>query len=348
MRDTTLHNNALIYAHYLKLEESMNAPKTNPNSYQLKSLDQTVFNRSIKSYVATSLLRMVAKRKFRGEQVSHHEFRDFAEKYINKKRTYAPGVAIQDDYIGEIQARRFVPEGCDPDALILYFHGGAFISRTLRAHSDFLSYLAIWTKTTVVMPFYRLAPEHPFPAAVEDCQKLYSDLIEGGQDGKKLAIGGDSAGGNLALVTLQQSLKAGLPMPSCGFFISPGTDFRGTESHVSNVPLDPMFNEQSLPHVITYYLQGDYRLTEDERVSPLKGDFAGLPPLYFNAGSTEIFRDCSIYAANKARAHGIDVVCNIWEDMPHCFPISLQHILPEAKQANQELSDFLISHLSSN
>ena len=81
-------------------------------------------------------------------------------------------------------------------------------------------------------------------------------------------------------------------------------------------------------------------------VSPLKGDFAGLPPLYFNAGSTEIFRDCSIYAANKARAHGIDVVCNIWEDMPHCFPISLQHILPEAKQANQELSDFLVSHLT--
>ena len=196
----------------------MTSPENIQQSHHMRSLDDVVFGRSIKSYLVTSLLRMVAKRKFRGERVSHHEFRDFAEKYINNKRSYAPGVEIKDTYIGEIQARRFTPPASNPDSLILYFHGGAFIGRTLRAHSDFLSYLASWTNTAVVMPFYRLAPEHPFPAAVEDCQQIYRDLCAAGQDPEKFVIGGDSAGGNLALVTLQQSLKENLPMPSCGFF----------------------------------------------------------------------------------------------------------------------------------
>ena len=117
-------------------------------------------------------------------------------------------------------------------------------------------------------------------------------------------------------------------------------------SHHINTISDPMFNQYAMQQVITHYLEDDLSLLRDERVSPLRGSFEGLPPLFFLASSVEIFRDCSIYAARKADASGVDVQCHIWKGVPHCFPIMFGNMLPEARKAINDMVAFIQSQQS--
>jgi acetyl esterase/lipase len=197
-----------------------------------------------------------------------------------------------------------------------------------------------------VMPSYRLAPEEPFPAAVDDVMACYRGLLDLGYAPEDIVVAGDSAGGNLTLVLLQQALKEGLPMPAAGLMLSPGMELSGKlRSHNINTFSDPMFNQYALQQVITHYLHNNLELLKDERVSPLRGNFEGLPPLCFVASDIEIFRDCSIQAAAKAEKAGVVVEAHIWKGVPHCFPVMFGGMLPEARIALDDMVDFVQRNL---
>lgn len=311
-----------------------------------RNLPGRLLNRSVRSYLITGALRYLVKHRLGPDEVSAHKMRRFLEKHIEPRASYAKGVSISEQSISGIAAEWFVPDGGDSgNQILLYLHGGGFFMETPKTHGGFVSQIAAACGVTCVMPSYRLAPEHPFPAAVEDCISVYQALLDQGTNPENIIIAGDSAGGNLALVTMQQAIKKGLPMPACALLISPGNDLSGTESHTQNIDKDPLFNEHSLNLVINLYLQGDRELTEDERASPLKGNFEGLPPLLFIAGSTEIFRDCSVLAARRAKAADVDTTCHIWDGMPHCFPLLFTSGLPEAQHAFDDITNFINTHL---
>ena len=287
---------------------------------------------------------MFVKPRFKSPPMTAAEMRAFMVAYIEPRARPLEGVSVSEDEFAGLPARWVEPPGAADGALLIYLHGGAFVVETPNAHSAFLTHLTNACEIRAVMPSYRLAPEHPYPAAVDDCLGVYKAVLEQGYDPRKIVLAGDSAGGNLALVTLQQARDLALPLPACAVMVSPGLDLSGTKSQTENATKDPMFNEHVVSHVVAHYLQGDFGLTSDPRVSPLKGSFQDLPPLFFIAGSTEIFRDCSIYSAHKAKQAGVDATCHIWSGMPHCFPIMFQGLLPEAGQALKDMVEFIHSH----
>jgi len=310
-----------------------------------RSLPGVLMRRSLRSYLINATMRMFVKPRFKSPPMSAEEMRAFMVSHIEPRARDDEGVTTKDDELAGLPARWVEPPGADDEALLLYLHGGAFVVETPKAHTAFLTHLTRACGIRAVMPSYRLAPEHPYPAAVDDCLASYKALLEHGYDPTKLVLAGDSAGGNLAMVTLQQVRDLGLPLPACAVFISPGMDLAGTSSQVENTKRDPMFNEHAMAAVIAHYLHGDFALASDPRVSPLKGNFEGLPPLYFVAGSTEIFRDCSVHSAHRAKEAGVDASCDIWTNMPHCFPVMFQGILPEASQALKDIVKFVRTHV---
>jgi len=301
--------------------------------------------RSLRSYLINGVMRAFVKPRFKEQAMPAEEMREFLTTHFEPRAKFVDGVNMSEDVVDGIPVHWIKRDDHSSDSLLIYLHGGAFVMESPRIHGAFLSHLVKACGMTALMPSYRLAPEHPFPAAVDDCRKIYRWVLDSGFDPAKVIMAGDSAGGNLTLVTLQQAKAAGWDMPSCAILLSPGTDLSGTESQRSNINKDPLFNEHAVGHVIKYYLGDDKSLAEDPRVSPMKGNFEGLPPLYFIAGSTEIFRDCSVLAAEKAEKAGVDTTCHIWSGMPHCFPLTFADILPEARQAIDDIVGFIEGHV---
>lgn len=303
-------------------------------------------DRSFRSYLLNMALRLFVKPQFKSTVKPAAEMRMFMKKYIEARAKFAPGTRHWEDELGGVPSHWFRPGSGETSGVLLYLHGGAFVVETPRAHGAFVSELAARCGMLAVMPSYRLAPEEPFPAAVDDVMTCYRALLALGYAAEDIIVAGDSAGGNLTLVLLQQAIREGLPLPAAGVMLSPGMELSGRlRSHNINTFSDPMFNQYALQQVITHYLHDDLELLKDERVSPLRGSFEGLPPLCFVASDIEIFRDCSIQAAAKAERAGVEVEAHIWKGVPHCFPVMFGAILPEAGIAMNDMVNFINRHL---
>jgi acetyl esterase/lipase len=232
-------------------------------------------------------------------------------------------------------------ELAERNGVLLYLHGGAFCIHLPLVYRRMLTLLSRLSGLRVLLVDYRLAPEHPFPAASDDCLAAYRWLAERGLGGRGLAVAGDSAGGNLTLVTLQQARDEGLPMPACGVALSPVTDL--TQSGASadyNADRDPMFSRAADGLLQKIYCEG-FDLS-DSRLSPLFGRWEGLPPLLFHAGSTELLLDDSIRAQDRARAAGVAARIKVWPDLPHVFHVF--GTIPEHRHGLAEIADFLREH----
>ena len=180
--------------------------------------------------------------------------------------------------------------------------------------------------------------------SVEDCRTAYRWILKNGADGPgeltSLVIAGDSAGGNLTLVTMLMAKQAGLPMPAAGWAISPGVDCDWSHSSVEELQaIDPMFSAQALELMTPYFGDVDRR---DFRVSPVHGDLAGLPPLLLEAGGKEMFKEHPAMFAERARAAGVSVEDRVWDGMPHVFQAF--PFIPEAQHARARACRFLASH----
>lgn len=256
-----------------------------------------------------------------------------------------PGVEYEAATVGGIPGYWCHPPNARPDAAVLYFHGGAYVVGTPRAHRGFVSHLAARTRTATFIPQYRLAPEHHFPAAVLDAQACYRALRE--DTSGPIAIAGASAGGGLGLILLNlasaEAKLQGHARPVAAALLSPWTDLSlSGDSLRTRAPGDVALSARALSSAANHYLAGhDPR---DPLASPLYGSLADLPPIRIHVGEDEVLLDDSVRFVERALSAGVDVQLDIWEGMLHVFPISVGR-LRAAAQALDAIGAFLSSHL---
>jgi acetyl esterase/lipase len=252
------------------------------------------------------------------------------------------GVAFRPDTVGGV-AGEWVTAPGTPKATLLYLHGGGYFACSPHTHRAITGGLAV-RGFRVFAANYRLAPEHPFPAALDDALSIYRALPGAGIAPGALAIAGDSAGGGLTLATLLAAKAAGLPMPAAALLFSPWTDLAGTGATLkSNLKRDPMLVGSRIGEAAGFYLNGAN--PKNPLISPLYGDLAGLPPLLIQVGETEVLRDDSTRLAEAARAAGVPVNLKIWPNVPHVWQL-FQSFLPEARAAIGEAAAFAKANVS--
>ncbi len=224
------------------------------------------------------------------------------------------------------------------DRYVLYFHGGGYVVGSAPLYRDFLWRIAMAARARVFYFDYRLAPEHPFPAAVEDSIKAYRWLAER-VERRRIAFVGDSAGGGLAFAALHRLRDEGSALPAAVVALSPWTDLALTgESLQSNAEADPMMNVSALPVLAGHYLAGGDPC--HPHASPLYGDPSGLPPALIQVGSDEILRDDAVRMAEKLKRAGCDIELEEWPRMPHVWQLYAR-ILPEGRDAVERIGMFL-------
>ena len=226
--------------------------------------------------------------------------------------------------------------------VILYLHGGGYLFGSARTHRVMLAHMARASKARVLALDYRLAPEIPFPAPVEDSVSAYRWLLDQGISAKKMVIGGDSAGGGLAIAALVALRSVGEPMPAAGVCISAWTDMESTgQSHTTNAESDPSVSKERLLKIAKVYLAG--KDPTAPLASPIHADLTGLPPLLLQVGSIEVLLDDSTLLKSRAKAAGVSVEMEVWDDMPHVWH-HYAPILPEARKAIGRIGEFVLEH----
>jgi acetyl esterase/lipase len=240
---------------------------------------------------------------------------------------------------GEWLERAERAPAADAAPTVLYCHGGGYYFCSPRTHRSLVFALATRADTRIFSLDYRLAPEHRYPAALDDATAAYRRLIAIGLAPESIVIAGDSAGGGLALATLVALRDAGDPLPAGGLLFSPWTDLAAAGASIrSNDSVDPMFCGASIALAAKVYL-GDSPAT-DPYASPVYADLHGLPPLFIMAGSTEVLLDDSQRVADNARAAGVDCEFEVWKKMPHVWPMFAPFI-PEANRALEHAAAFV-------
>ena len=245
---------------------------------------------------------------------------------------------------GPRDALWIAPENPNANSVTLYLHGGAFIFGSPETHRAMLAKLAQLSGSMACLPRYRLAPEHPFPAGLDDALAAYQDLFEQGYSADQIILGGDSAGGGLALALLHVLIADGQPLPAGVFCLSPLTDltFSG-ESWVFNVEKEVLLPAERASELVAMYLgEND---AADPRASPLFGNYTGAPPVYFAVGDSEILLDDTLRMAERLRQCSVDVSCDVALDLPHVWPLC-QGLLPEADATLVQISDWIAARLA--
>jgi epsilon-lactone hydrolase len=244
---------------------------------------------------------------------------------------------------GGVPAFRIATPASHPDRHVLFLHGGGFVSGSSALYRHVTWRFAAAARARLLSVDYRLAPEHPFPAALDDAVNAYRWLLSDGAEARHVAVMGDSAGGNLAFAMLLKAHDEGLPLPAAAVALSPWVDLAlESPSMARNAAADPMLNAANTPKLVKSYLNG-----ADPRApyaSPLYGDLSGLPPTLIQVGSDEILHDDAVRMAEKLRASGCQVELEIWPRMPHVWHL-FATILPEARQAIARVGAFLEGRL---
>jgi epsilon-lactone hydrolase len=240
---------------------------------------------------------------------------------------------------GGIPAQRITTPASRSAHHVLFLHGGGYATGSIAAYRHFTWRLANAARARVVAIDYRLAPEHPFPAALDDAACAYAWLLATGADPARLAVIGDSAGGGLAFALLLRLADEGSPAPAAIVALSPWTDLALTGASLRrNARADPMLNPEGVAAYARSYLAGADPRTP--YASPLYGDFHSPPPTLIHVGSDEVLRDDAVRMASKLRAVGGDVALEIWWRMPHAWHV-FAPILPEARRAIARIGMFL-------
>jgi epsilon-lactone hydrolase len=242
-----------------------------------------------------------------------------------------------------INSEWIIPPHASHEKAILYLHGGGFRLGSVSSHRDLIARIAEASGCRCLAINYRLAPEHRFPAPIEDTLAAYHWMQDQGIKPADIVIVGDSAGGNLALAAMLSLRQRGLPLPVAAALISPWTDLTASgASYASRATADPIHQRKMILALAKDYL-GDDGDARGRLASPLFADLAGLPPLLIQVGDRETVLDDSIQLAERARASGVDVELQVWDGMIHVFQMFSE--LAETRCAIASLSEFLCIHL---
>jgi monoterpene epsilon-lactone hydrolase len=292
---------------------------------------------SFRARMTNAFLRLTTKSTWR-PGLDIHEIRAHAARMEARLAKRALPVVREDLQIEGVPVTWFGPMESSARGTLLYLHGGAWCLHLPAVYQRLATTLSNLTGMRVLLVDYRLAPEHRFPAGPDDCLTVYRWLIEQGYGSRPLALAGDSAGGSLSLVTMMRARDLGLPLPHCAALLSPSTDLTVSGASARyNAEADPMFSPAASDLLPDVYCPGMDR--SDPLLSPLFGNWAGLPPLLFHAGSTEMLLDDSIRAQDRARQAGVEAEIEVWRELPHVFQVF--HWIPESRLALQAIADFI-------
>jgi epsilon-lactone hydrolase len=305
----------------------------------MTSFKSRVFNFMIRN---GHLFRGQRKKEVFDLNTSIPAFRERCEKGAAKFGRIPEGISVDPLFIHEMKAEWLIPEGASNSKVVMYLHGGGYVSGSCSDHRGIISKFAKITGVATLLYEYRLAPEHPFPAAVEDSVRVYQWLLDAGYSPGNILFAGESAGGGLCLATLLALNERHLPMPVAAVAISPWTDLTcsgesyRTKNRVSPAPLNSW-------NVFSHYYVGDDVAT-NPLISPLFGDPGGLPPMLINAGMDDELYDDGEQFYLKAREAGVDVTFRPGVGMIHCYPL-LAPMFREATEAMNEITTFIKKHL---
>jgi len=230
----------------------------------------------------------------------------------------------------------------DAGRAILYLHGGGYVIGSINTHRSLAARLSRAAKARVLVIDYRLAPEHPFPAAVDDSVAAYRWMLAQGLKPSRIAVAGDSAGGGLTAATLVAIRDAKLPVPAAGALLSPWVDMEGIgESMTSKDSVDPMVHKDGLLEMAKAYLGGQN--PRSPLAAPLYADLAGLPPLLMQVGTSETLLDDASRLAERAKKAGVNVTYEPWQNMIHVWHL-FAPMLDEGQQAIEKIGAFVRKH----
>jgi len=253
------------------------------------------------------------------------------------------GVEFEKTLAADVPVEWVALPASDPTKTVLYLHGGGYVLGSIDTHKGLGSRIAEAAGTRVLMVEYRLAPETPFPGAVEDATTAYRFLLDQGVAPEQIVIGGDSAGGGLTLATLVSLKEQGQPLPGAAFALSPWVDLEGLgDSMQTRAAADPMVQKEGLVRMGSLYLADADPKTP--LAAPLHADLSGLPPILIQVGTAETLLDDSIRIAERLRAAGVAVELQQYEDLIHVFQ-AFAPIVPESLEAIAKIGAFVKSQL---
>jgi len=254
------------------------------------------------------------------------------------------GIGLHEASLGGRPALHVIPDAGARPGTLLYFHGGSHVVGSPRTALGLTAGLVTRTGIPAISLDYRLAPEHPFPADVQDVVAAYRELLEQGRAPESIALAGDSAGGGLTITGALAARDAGLPMPAAIVAFSPGVDAtRAGASMVTKADADPLLSRAALDHMSRYYVAGQDR--GDPLLSPaVTADLTGLPPLLVQVGTNEMLLDDARRLALRASDAEVDVILDITAKVPHVFQ-SFTGVLDEAGEALDRAALFLRQHV---
>ncbi|MFK7837674.1 MAG: alpha/beta hydrolase fold domain-containing protein [Sulfitobacter sp.] len=242
-----------------------------------------------------------------------------------------------------VEALEVVPRTLSTDVTLLYIHGGGFVFGSPRAYAAMAGNLGKRLGSRVVLPRYRLAPEAPFPAAPDDVRTVWDSLCATGLKPDQIVVGGDSAGGALALALLGELVAEGAELPGAVFCFSPLTDMRyESESLRQNAAIEAVLPTEKIGETVRMYLQG--HPVDDPRASPLLAKFEGASPVWITAGDTEVLRDDARHMAAHLTASGVTCTYDEKRDLPHVWPL-FHNTLPEARETLDDLAGWIRQQL---
>lgn len=269
---------------------------------------------------------VMRRRLARNARIFFHGPRDVAQQW----RDLGGGAALW-----------LTPAGANTGNILLYFHGGGYVFGSPRTHAAMVSVLAKAAGVRAVLPVYPLAPEHPFPAALDRAEEAYHALLASGVSADQIVMGGDSAGGGLVLALLARLIGAGADVPCGVFAFSPLTDMTCSGASLRvNAGREAMLPANRMAELAESYLAGT--AADDPQVSPLFADFKGASPVWITVGDTEILLDDTRRIVPHMRAQGVHVQMQIARDLPHVWPM-FHNILPEARATLDNLARWIRS-----
>jgi epsilon-lactone hydrolase len=292
-----------------------------PSSVERKIRARLPILRFMQAYLPLSVVRWVEKRA--------------------ATRVYPPADITREVVSADgVRCEWLIPQNSPKDYVLLYLHGGGFVYKLTSLHREMAAYLARKMGARALMVDYRVAPDHPFPAPLDDCVAAYRWLLKQGISARNIVVAGDSAGGNLTITTLMKLRDSGDPLPAAAACLSPVADLTDKDDLFKQVN-DPLLHPRAgRIYRQSYVAHNDAR---DPLISPAFGDWHGLPPLLLHAGEDEILRDDAVRIEQLAKAAGVEVRLEIYPRMWHVWQLYLT--LPQAIQSLDDIAQFLQSHL---
>jgi len=254
------------------------------------------------------------------------------------------GVHFSRFNVNGIPAARFKPQKANENIVMLYFHGGAYALGSVQTHKTLIARIARKAGIYALAIDYRLAPEHPFPADLDDAILAYKWLLDKKYSPKNIIFAGDSAGGGLSLAAILKLKEENLPLPAAAICLSPWTDLLATgNSMQEKAHIDPMLAPKLVHHFADMYAKQQNK--QNPYISPLYGDFSDFPPIFIQVGTSEILLDDAKRLATKARQAGVEVELEIWDEMPHVWQACGPY-LPESRKAIASIAEYINKNIT--